>query len=103
MPGYARMYAEGFAALGLPYVWGGGGSGAGANNGCGRGGADFNSCGTEIGSDCSGLTAYVLAQAGSSTPDSPGSQRAWCAHPVGTGATGDIVGFPGHVAIYRHH
>jgi hypothetical protein len=76
MPGYARMYAEGFAALGLPYVWGGGGSGAGANNGCGRGGADFNSCGTEIGSDCSGLTAYVLAQAGSSTPDSPGGQRA---------------------------
>ena len=27
----------------VPYVWGGGGSGAGPNNGCARGGGDYNS------------------------------------------------------------
>ncbi|HEY4991680.1 MAG TPA: NlpC/P60 family protein, partial [Nakamurella sp.] len=97
----AAGLAAGFSALGLPYVWGGGGSGAGPNNGCSRGGGDFNSCGTEIGFDCSGLTAYVLGMAGYQTPGDSGSQRAG-----GTSISwaqalpGDIVGFPGHVAIY---
>jgi hypothetical protein len=36
---------------------GGGGGGAGPNNGCGRGGGEDNSCGSEIGFDRSGLTA----------------------------------------------
>ena len=43
----AAGLAAGFSALGLPYVWGGGGSGAGPNNGCARGGGDYNSCGTD--------------------------------------------------------
>ncbi len=72
----AAGLAAGFSALGLPYVWGGGGSGAGPNNGCARGGGDYNSCGTTIGFDCSGLTAYVLGMAGYQTPGDSGSQRA---------------------------
>ena len=94
--------AAGFSALGLPYVWGGGGSGAGPNNGCTRGGGDYNSCGTEIGFDCSGLTAYVLTNAGiTGMPGDSGSQRAGGTPiPWDQGQRGDIVGFPGHVASY---
>ncbi len=98
----AQGLAAGFSALGMPYVWGGGGSGAGPNNGCGRGGGDYNSCGTEIGFDCSGLTAYVLANAGvPGIPGDSGSQRsAGTSIPWDQGQPGDIVGFPLHVAIY---
>ncbi len=98
----AQGLAAGFSALGMPYVWGGGGSGAGPNNGCTRGGGDYNSCGTEIGFDCSGLTAYVLANAGvPGIPGDSGSQRsAGTSVPWEQGRPGDIVGFPNHVAIY---
>ena len=97
----AAGLTAGFAALGLPYVWGGGGSGAGPNNGCSRGGGALNSCGSEIGFDCSGLTAFVLGRAGFIIPGDSSSQRA-----VGIrigwdlALPGDVVGFPGHVAIY---
>ena len=100
-PALAAGLAAGFSTLGLPYVWGGGGSGAGPNNGCTRGGGELNSCGPEIGLDCSGLTAYVLGQAGFTIPGNSSSQRsagqkvAW-----DQALPGDIVGFPGHVAIY---
>lgn len=101
-PAVAQGLAAGFAVLGMPYVWGGGGGGAGPNNGCARGGGDHNSCGDEIGFDCSGLTAYVLAHAGvPNMPDHSGAQRAGgTAVPWDQGAAGDIVGFDGHVAIY---
>ncbi len=97
----AAGLAAGFSALGLPYVWGGGGSGAGPNNGCARGGGAYNSCGTTVGFDCSGLTAYVLGMAGYQTPGDSGSQRSAGASISWSQALpGDIVGFPGHVAIY---
>ena len=100
-PQVAAGLAAGFSALGLPYVWGGGGSGAGPNNGCARGGGDYNSCGPEIGFDCSGLTAYVLGMAGYATPGDSGSQRgAGVSVSWSDALPGDIVGFPGHVAVY---
>jgi cell wall-associated NlpC family hydrolase len=100
-PAVAAGLRAGFAALGLPYVWGGGGSGAGPNNGCARGGGQFNSCGTEIGFDCSGLTAYVLGQAGFGIPgDSSGQRRAGIPVSWDRALPGDVVGYPGHVAVY---
>jgi cell wall-associated NlpC family hydrolase len=97
----AKGLAAGFNQLGLPYVWGGGGSGSGPNNGCLRGGGSLNSCGSEIGFDCSGLTAYVLSQAGFAIPGTSGDQRSGGQSvPIDQGLPGDIVGFPGHVAVY---
>ena len=97
----AAGLAAGFSALGLPYVWGGGGSGAGPNNGCARGGGEYNSCGATIGFDCSGLTAFVLGKAGYRIPDNSGSQRsAGVTVSWAQALPGDVVGFPGHVAIY---
>ena len=92
----------GFAALGVPYVWGGGGSGTGPDNGCARGGGQFNSCGSEVGFDCSGLTAYVLGRAGFAVPGDSVGQRRQGGIQIGwdRALPGDIVGFPGHVAVY---
>ena len=97
----ARGLRAGFAALGMPYVWGGGGSGAGPDNGCTRGGGQYNSCGREIGFDCSGLSAYVLGRAGFAIPgDSASQRRAGISVRWDRALPGDIVGFPGHVAVY---
>ncbi|HZM67417.1 MAG TPA: NlpC/P60 family protein [Nakamurella sp.] len=100
-PAVAAGLAAGLSALGMPYVWGGGGSGAGPNSGCARGGGEFNSCGTTIGFDCSGLTAFVLGKAGYQIPGDSGSQRsAGVSVSWDQALPGDIVGFPGHVAVY---
>jgi cell wall-associated NlpC family hydrolase/antitoxin (DNA-binding transcriptional repressor) of toxin-antitoxin stability system len=97
----ARGIAAGFAVLGTPYVWGGGTNGGPADNGCARGGGALNSCQGIVGFDCSGLTAYVLAQAGFAIPDNSAGQRvAGTDVPWAQGMPGDIVGYPGHVAIY---
>jgi len=96
----AKGLAAGFDQLGLPYVWGGGGSGAGANDGCSRGGGALNSCQGLTGFDCSGLTAYVLGQAGAQIPDNSGTQRSGGQSvPKDQALPGDIYGFPGHVSI----
>jgi cell wall-associated NlpC family hydrolase len=100
--GMAKGLVAGLQTLGLPYVWGGGGNGSGPNDGCVRGGGAKNSCRGLRGFDCSGLTAFVLGQAGYlGVPGTSGAQRAG-----GTGVPwdqslpGDIIGYPGHVAIY---
>lgn len=96
----AKALAAGFAAVGLPYVYGGG-TVAGADQGCARAGGALNSCQGIVGFDCSGLTAYVLGQAGVTIPDYSGSQRAGGTDvPWSQGLPGDIIGYDGHVAIY---
>ena len=101
-PGVAKGLAAGFAVLGMPYVWGGGGDGAGPNNGCARGGGALNSCGSTIGFDCSGLTAYVIVQGGFPDPGGNSGAQAQPAHavPWAQGAPGDLIVFPGHVAVF---
>lgn len=98
----ARGLAAGFKYLGYPYVWGGGGDGAGPNDGCSRGGGQQNSCQGLLGFDCSGLSAYVIVQAGYPSPGGNSSAQAQPSHHVdeSQGQAGDLVLFTGHVAVY---
>ncbi|RIJ77964.1 hypothetical protein D1871_04575 [Nakamurella silvestris] len=91
----AKGIAAGLKYLGTPYVWGGGGP-SGPDHGCGR--AD---CLPDLGFDCSGLTSYVLANAGVNVPTYSGAQRdASKAVPWDQALPGDIIGYPGHVSIF---
>ena len=98
----ARGLAAGFAAVGLPYVYGGGTDGGGPDQGCSRAGGTSNSCQGITGFDCSGLTAYVLKQAGFTIPTNSSGQRTGGGQliPRSSGLPGDIIGYQGHVAIY---
>ena len=97
----ANGIAAGFAAIGLPYVWGGGTGGGGPDQGCARAGTDLNACQGIVGFDCSGLTGYVLSQAGFSIPGNSGGQRnSGVSVPQAAAVAGDIIGYDGHVAIF---
>ena len=101
-PAMARGLAAGFAAVGLPYVYGGGTDGGGPDQGCSRAAGASNSCQGITGFDCSGLTAYVLKQAGFTIPTNSSGQRTGGGQvvPRSQGLPGDIIGYEGHVAIY---
>lgn len=98
----AKGIAAGLSWLGAPYVWGGGGDGAGPTDGCSRGQGQLNSCQNLTGFDCSGLSAYVIVQAGYPSPGGNSSAQANPAHavPWSSGEAGDLVLFTGHVAVY---
>ena len=97
----ARGIAAGLALVGTPYVWGGGTDGGPPDQGCARGGGALNSCHGTVGLDCSGLTAYILNQAGHRIPtNSAGQRTAGTGVPRAAGRPGDIIGYPGHVALY---
>lgn len=98
----AHGLASGFKYLGYPYVWGGGGDGSGPNDGCTRGQGQLNSCQGLTGFDCSGLSAYVIVQAGYPSPGGNSSAQAQPAHHIdeSQGQAGDLVLFAGHVAVY---
>jgi len=98
----AKGLAAGFADVGLPYVYGGGTDGGGPDQGCSRAAGELNSCQGIIGFDCSGLTAYVLKQAGYTIPTNSSGQRTGGGQliPRSRGLPGDIIGYQGHVAIY---
>lgn len=99
----AAGISSGMNYLGTPYVWGGGTNGGGPDNGASRGGTTSNAGGSLIGFDCSGLTAYILKQAGVTVGTNSSSQRN---DPGQTlvdyldGKPGDLVGYPGHIAMY---
>ena len=101
-PAMARGLAAGFAAVGLPYVYGGGTDGGGPDQGCSRAAGASNSCQGITGFDCSGLTAYVLKQAGFTIPTNSSGQHTGGGQlvPRSQGLPGDIIGYQAHVAVY---
>lgn len=97
----AKGIAAGLASVGLPYVWGGGSNNGPADQGCSRGGGSSNSCQGTVGFDCSGLTGYVMSQAGFATGTNSAAQRSsGTSVPWQQALAGDIIGYNGHVAIY---
>lgn len=87
--------------LGVPYAWGGGDAN-GPTRGIRDGGvADQHGDYNKIGFDCSGLMIYAFAGVGKALPHYTGYQyTAGPQHPVSQRKRGDMLFWPGHVALY---
>ena len=87
--------------LGVPYAWGGGDAN-GPTRGIRDGGvADAHGDYNKIGFDCSGLMIYAFAGVGKALPHYTGYQyTAGPQYPVSTRKRGDMLFWPGHVALY---
>lgn len=87
--------------LGVPYAWGGGDAN-GPTKGIRDGGvADSHGDYNKIGFDCSGLMIYAFAGVGKALPHYTGYQyTAGPQYPVSTRKRGDMLFWPGHVALY---
>lgn len=87
------------AQKGMPYSWGGGNS-SGASYGL-KGGGERHGSSKIYGFDCSGLVQYAYAQIGIKMPRLAGQQMAMGTRvPMNKLRAGDLVGKPGHIAIY---
>lgn len=87
--------------LGVPYAWGGGDA-KGPTKGIRDGGvADSYGDYNKIGFDCSGLMIYAFAGVGIALPHYTGYQyTAGPQFPVADRKRGDMLFWPGHVALY---
>lgn len=87
--------------LGVPYAWGGGDA-KGPTKGIRDGGvADSHGDYNKIGFDCSGLMIYAFAGIGKALPHYTGYQySAGPQYPVSGRKRGDMLFWPGHVALY---
>lgn len=84
---------------GMPYSWGGGNS-KGPSYGL-SGGGERHGSSKIYGFDCSGLVQYAYAQIGIKLPRGGNAQLASGYRiPLKSAAPGDLVGKPGHIAIY---
>ncbi len=87
--------------LGTPYAWGGGDAN-GPTRGIRDGGvADSHGDYNKIGFDCSGLMIYAFAGVGKALPHFTGYQyTSGPQFPVSSRKRGDMLFWPGHVALY---
>ena len=87
--------------LGAPYAWGGGDAN-GPTRGIRDGGvADSHGDYNKIGFDCSGLMIYAFAGVGKALPHFTGYQyTSGPQYPVSSRKRGDMLFWPGHVALY---
>ena len=87
--------------VGTPYAWGGGNAN-GPTKGIRDGGnADAHGDYNKVGFDCSGLMIYAFAGVGKALPHYTGYQyTAGPQVPVADRKRGDMLFWPGHVALY---